>query len=117
MDTTDDELTLPALMRRAVERFGDRELIVTPDERVTFADLDRAGRRLARSLAGAGVGKGIRVGAQFSYGPEWLVAFLAVTLVGGVYVPLSTAYKPAELRRVARHADMAVLISPRWLFG
>jgi acyl-CoA synthetase (AMP-forming)/AMP-acid ligase II len=68
-------------------------------------------------LAEAGVGKGIRVGAQFSYGSEWLVAFLAVTLVGGVYVPFSTAYKPPELCGVARHADVAILLSPRELFG
>jgi len=117
MEKTEDVRTLPALLRRAVERFGEREVVVTPEERVTFAELDVAVHRLAGTLAEAGIGKGIRVGAQFSYGPEWLVGFLAVTLVGGVYVPFSTAYKAPELRGVARHADIALLLCPRWLFG
>jgi acyl-CoA synthetase (AMP-forming)/AMP-acid ligase II len=116
-DVNEGVVTLPALMRRAVECFGEREAVVTLEERVTFADLDLAARQLAASFAKAGVGKGTRVGAQFSYGADWLVAFLAATRVGGVFVPLSTAYKPAELRKVVRHSDIAVLVSPQQLFG
>ena len=90
---------------------------MTLDTRTTFGQLDAASRRLARAFVAAGVGKGSRIGAQFSYGAEWLVAFLAATRVGAIFVPLSTAYKPAELRKTVRHADLAVLVSPRRLFG
>lgn len=117
MGPVEEVLTLPALVRRAVDRYGERDAVVTPHERVTFAGLYRASQRMAGRLVGAGVGKGARVAAQFSYGPEWVVTFLAVTSLGAIYVPLSTAYKPTELRRVLRHADAALLISPRHLFS
>jgi acyl-CoA synthetase (AMP-forming)/AMP-acid ligase II len=115
-DVTDHVLTVPALLDRAVAAFGEREAVVMPDDRMTFDALAQASRRLAGHLAAAGVGRGTRVGAQFSYGAEWLVSFLAVTAVGGVLVPLSTAYKAPELRTVARHADLALLLSPSRLF-
>ena len=110
MEMTEGGLTLPDLVHRAVERFGERPVVVTPNDRLTFAGLQLASRRLAGRLAEAGVGKGVRVGAQFSYGAQWLISFVAATSIGAVYVPLSTAYKPAELRRVARHADLALLL-------
>src|SRR5262245_24280200 len=100
-----DALTVPAMLRHAVAGSGEREAVVTLDERITFRTLDERSRALAGALVDAGVGKGTRVGAQYSYGAEWIVAFLAVTRVGAIYVPLSTAYKPAELRKTVRHAD------------
>jgi acyl-CoA synthetase (AMP-forming)/AMP-acid ligase II len=112
-----EALTVPAMLRYATTAFGDREAVVSLDTRTTFQDLDAASRRVARALVAAGVGTGSRIGAQFSYGAEWLVTFLAVTRAGAIFVPLSTAYKPAELRKTVRHADLAVLISPRRLFG
>jgi acyl-CoA synthetase (AMP-forming)/AMP-acid ligase II len=112
----DDPSTLPHLVRRAVELFGDRDLVVTLDERVTFREVDAASRRMAAALVTSGVGKGTRVGAQFSYGADWLVVSLAETRIGAIYVPLSTAYKPAELRKVVRHADLALLVTPQALF-
>jgi acyl-CoA synthetase (AMP-forming)/AMP-acid ligase II len=112
-----DARTIPALLADAVAAFPDAEYVVSLDERVTFAEVDRASRAVARSLVAAGIGKGNRVGAQFSYGADWVVTWLAVSRIGAVHVPLSTAYKPAELRKVARHADLALLLSPGTLFG
>jgi acyl-CoA synthetase (AMP-forming)/AMP-acid ligase II len=117
MDATEGGLTVPALVERAVDQFAERSAVVTPDDRLSFLELEQASHRLAGRLAEAGIGKGVRVGTQFSYGAEWLITFAAVTSIGAVHVPLSTAYKPAELRRVVRHADLALLISPRRLFG
>src|SRR5688500_2104883 len=105
-----EALTVPAMLRRAVAAFGEREAVVTLAQRITFAQIDEASRRVARALVMAGVGKCTRVGAQLSYGAEWLVAWLAASRVGAIFVPLSTAYKPAELRKTVRHADLAVLI-------
>jgi acyl-CoA synthetase (AMP-forming)/AMP-acid ligase II len=110
-------LTLPGMLQRAVSEFPEREAVVSLDSRITFADLDGGSRELARFLIDNGVGKGTRVGGQLSYGADWITTMLAVTRVGGVFVPFSTAYKPAELQKSARHADIAVLLSPRSLFG
>src|SRR5829696_6704466 len=109
--------TIPALVARAAERYGDRDLIATPDDRATFADVDAGSRRLAKRLLASGVGKGTRVGLHFSYGRGFLVAFLAATRIGALAVPCSTSYAPGELRRALRRNDVHTFIVPPQLTG
>lgn len=109
--------TMPKSIRRAARLYGERPFIVMPDRRMSFADAEAASRRLAARLLATGVGKGTRVGAMFSYGPEWVVTWLAVTRIGGLFMPLSTVYKPAELRKVLELGDVERLIIPEELNG
>lgn len=110
--------TIPALLRWCLRQFGDTELVVTDqDVSVTYGDVDRESRTLAKQLVSAGIGKGTRVAAQFPYGPEWIVTWLAVSRIGAIYIPFSTAYKPRELREALRHSDAAMLLAPLTLFG
>jgi acyl-CoA synthetase (AMP-forming)/AMP-acid ligase II len=102
-------------LRRAAERFGDRDYVVTPTHRLTFTRAEEQSRRLAGRLLQAGVGKGTRVGILFPQGPDFMVAFLAAARIGALPVLLSTFLKPPELRRAVRHADASILITPRHL--
>lgn len=111
------EPTIPSALRRAVRDFGDNEYLVMPDLRMTFADVEAASRRFARTLLANGVGKGTRVAIQFSYGADFLITFLAVTRIGAVCLPMSTSYVPAELHKSVRHGDVDLLIVPSRLFG
>jgi acyl-CoA synthetase (AMP-forming)/AMP-acid ligase II len=113
----DFEATVPALLRRSVARFGDHELVVTDTDRLTYRQADVVSRQLAKQLLAAGVGKGTRVGTHFPYGIEWVLSWLALDRIGALHVPFSTAYKPAELAKALRHADIELLIAPSELFG
>jgi acyl-CoA synthetase (AMP-forming)/AMP-acid ligase II len=103
-------LTVGALMRDRVERFGSAEAIVSPDQRLTYAELDSASRALAGQLVAAGVGKGSRVGILCPNGVEWLVTWMAVTRIGALAVLLSTYSTGPELRRTLAHADVSLLV-------
>lgn len=109
--------TTGELFARSVARFGDQSLVVSDDGRMSYAEIDAAAGRLALMLLDAGVGKGTRVGAQFPYGADWVVVWLAVTRIGALFAPLSTAYKPAELAKVLRVADIHLLLVPAIMFG
>ncbi|HEY6532397.1 MAG TPA: class I adenylate-forming enzyme family protein [Acidimicrobiales bacterium] len=109
--------TVPQLLHRAVERFGDLEVLVTADERVTFAEIDRRSRLLARHLVAAGVGKGTRVAILLPQGPAWVEGFLALARIGALSMCVNTFLKPPELRRVLRHADAQFLLAPERLSG
>jgi acyl-CoA synthetase (AMP-forming)/AMP-acid ligase II len=104
--------TMPAAIRRAAADFADRELLVMPDRRMTYAEADAASRRVAKDLLAAGVGKGTRVGIMFTWSPEWVVAWLAITRIGGLLVPFASTMKPPELLRALRHSDVAHLMVP-----
>jgi acyl-CoA synthetase (AMP-forming)/AMP-acid ligase II len=111
------EATVPALLAHGVERWGGRALVVTHEERLTYRDADLASRALAKRLLAAGVGKGTRVATHFPYGTAWIVSWLAISRIGALHVPFSTAYKPAELRKALHHTDAHLLVSPREMFG
>lgn len=117
MGSLDYVPTIPSLVRHAGRAFAGREYIVTPGQRLTFGDAEIASRRLAKRLLRGGVGKGTRVGLLFPQGPDFVIAFLAITRIGAVAVPLSTLARGPELRRTIRHVDVAVLLTTPTLLG
>lgn len=105
-------LTVPALFSSAVGAFGDRDYVVTPTDRLTYADAERRSAAHARWLLARGAGKGSRVGLFFPNGVEWVTWWLAVTRIGAIAVPLSTMYQAPEIAKVVRLADLALLVAP-----
>ena len=102
--------TVPNLLRAGAERYGDRECVVTPDDRLTYRQLDDLSARLAARLVRAGVGKSSRVGLLFPNSAAWVIAWAAAARIGAVTIPVNTFYKPAELRTFLRHADVQFII-------
>ena len=77
---------------------------------VSFADLlERAGR-IAALLTASGVAPGDRVAVQVEKSVGNICLYLAALQVGAVYVPLNTAYTPAELEHFLIDAAPKVVI-------
>src|SRR3954451_23560989 len=108
--------TVPNAVKASAERWGDKVFLVTPDERMSFAELDRRSRALAARLVEAGAVKGTRIGVLFPNEPAWLVSWAAAARIGAITVPVSTFYKVFELGRFMRHADIQILLlTPKFL--
>jgi long-chain acyl-CoA synthetase len=74
----------------ASKAWGDGTFIVFENERLSFRAHYRAATALAWRLAGDyGVQKGDRVAIAMRNIPEWPIAFWAVTVIGGIAVPLN----------------------------
>ncbi|WP_156425397.1 MULTISPECIES: class I adenylate-forming enzyme family protein [unclassified Mycobacterium] len=104
--------TVPALLDHACDEFGEQLYLITPADRLTYREAQQRSARRAQWLLREGVGKGTRVGLFFPNGVDWVIWWLAVSRIGALAVPLSTLYTPAEIAKVARLADIAVLIAP-----
>jgi len=117
MPFPDYEPTVPVFVRRLAERHGERELIVQDGRRLTFAQAEARSARLARELLARGVTKGAHVALLFPNGPEWVVAWLAITRIGAVAVPINTFYKARELGWTLRHADADTLLTTARFLG
>jgi acyl-CoA synthetase (AMP-forming)/AMP-acid ligase II len=109
--------TVGESLKRAARLYGSRDFIVLPDRRLTFAEAERASGSLAKHMLAGGIGKGTRVGLFFTYGVEWVVAWLAASRIGALVMPFSTIYAPGELRTVLRLGDVSTLILPPSLLG
>jgi acyl-CoA synthetase (AMP-forming)/AMP-acid ligase II len=104
--------TVPALLQRSVREFGGETYLVTPTDRLTYEGAETRSARIARWLLNCGVGKGTRIGLFFANGVEWVTWWLAVSRIGALAVPLSTMYAAAELGKVLRLADIAMVVAP-----
>ncbi|MBW2271669.1 MAG: acyl--CoA ligase [Deltaproteobacteria bacterium] len=107
----DFEATAPVFARTLAERFGARELIVTHDRRMTYAEAETRSAHMARGLLAEGVGKGSRVALLMPNGPDWIVTWLAITRIGAIAVPLNTFFRFRELEWVLHHADVQHLLA------
>jgi acyl-CoA synthetase (AMP-forming)/AMP-acid ligase II len=63
------------------------------------------------------MGKGTRVGLYFTYGQEWVIAWLAASRIGALVMPLATTYRPLEIGKVLRIGDIDTLIMASTVLG
>jgi acyl-CoA synthetase (AMP-forming)/AMP-acid ligase II len=99
------------LIRWCARTWGDRPFAILDDQRCSYVDIDERSARLAKGLLASGVGKGSRVALLAANQPEWIVAWLAITRIGGVAILLNTYNKARELGWVLRHSDAHVLLT------
>lgn len=88
--------TIPALVRRAADRFGDAEGMVDGDVRLSFAELANEVDRVAAALIESGVEPGERVAVWAPNMWEWAATALGIHSVGAVLIPLNTRFKGPE---------------------
>ncbi len=89
---------------------AEREAIVAPDRRITYAQLHREAQRVARGLLAHGVKKNDKVALWLPTRPEWLFVQYGCAMIGAVVVALNTRYKAHELRYILRQSDATTLV-------
>ncbi len=98
---------------RTVERFGDRDALVSCHQglRYTYAELGEAVDRLARSLVAAGLEPGDRLGIWSPNCAEWVLVQYATAKAGVVLVNVNPAYRTSELEYALRQSGCRWLIA------
>ncbi|TXH03379.1 MAG: AMP-dependent synthetase [Rhodocyclaceae bacterium] len=104
-------LTMGEMIRSSARSFGDRDAIVFPDCRLTYAELNRAARDWAKALMAMGTKPGDHVGLLLPTCVEFITAFYGITMAGGVAVPINARYQASELGYVVANADLVAVIT------
>jgi len=84
---------------------------------LTYADLDRRARRLARRLRSLGVGPDVPVGLCAGNAVELAVGMLATLQAGGACLPLDPEYPLERLAFLLQDARPAAVLAPGELLG
>ena len=103
--------TLAEAFRQVAEAYPNRQAMLCGDVRRTYGELLEQAERLAGGLQELGVTRGERVALLLPPGDAFASAFLAVTGLGGVVVPLNPQARVHTLADVLRDAEPAVLIA------
>jgi len=97
---------------RASDGRGDALFLTRhPDgTKLTYADFWAGAERMAAVLVAAGVGPGDRVAVQAPKTVAMLELYVGCVLAGGVFLPLNTAYTPAEVAYFLGDASPRVFV-------
>jgi acyl-CoA synthetase (AMP-forming)/AMP-acid ligase II len=106
-----DVVTFGDLLVRAADRFPDRDAVVFPDQRHTYASLLDASVRAARSLLGLGVGRGDHIGILMPNCMDFVEVMFGGAMIGAWIVPINARFKGRELAYVTENADLKVLVT------
>lgn len=108
-----DVTTLGDLIDRRAAAHPDREAMVFPDHRYTYADLAARAQHIAKGLVALGIGHGDRVGYFLHECVDTLATLLAASKIGAITAPLNARFKSYELSQVVTHCGMKVVLTAR----
>ncbi len=112
-----DRRTIPQVLDRIADRLPDHDALITPDRRLTFAELREEVRRAAAAVIDLGVRVGDRVAIWSPNTWHWVVACLATTYAGGVLVPLNTRYTASEATDILARTGAPLLFASGEFLG
>lgn len=105
------EQTLRSLIENSVEQYADLPaLAFVGDQPLTYREVRSRVGCLQALLAGRGVGKGDRVVLLSQNMPNWGVAYLAITGMGAVVVPLLVDFSMMEIGKLLAHSEAKGII-------
>jgi crotonobetaine/carnitine-CoA ligase len=106
---TAEERSVPSLLRRQAQRFGDRTLFSCQGVSFTFSQASEQAACWAGMLSAAGVTRGDRVAIMCGNRAEFIQLFLGCAWLGAVAVPINTASRGFQLEHILGNSGARLL--------
>ncbi|MFD7057759.1 amino acid adenylation domain-containing protein, partial [Streptomyces mirabilis] len=104
-------LSIPGLFERQVALVPDKVAVTCGGVAYTYAQLDARAVRLARVLAGRGVGPESVVGLALPRSADLVTGMLGVWKAGGAYLPIDPKYPSARLGHILDSARPGLVLT------
>ena len=111
METARPRFNSPAsvLSERAKEQ-RDKVILLSEEQRITYAQLNERVNRVAGGLLGLGVAPAEGVAIMMPNRPEWLYVFFATQKLGTCAVPINIALKGEGLAYLLNHSEARSIV-------
>jgi long-chain acyl-CoA synthetase len=98
--------TIKCLLERTFEKYGSLPSISFVEEQpIVYLQLKQQIQEAATALAARSIRKGDRVAIMGENCPNWVIAYLAVTSMGAVAVPILTGFPETDTRHILRNSE------------
>jgi acyl-CoA synthetase (AMP-forming)/AMP-acid ligase II len=91
------------LLVRSAQLYPDRDAVIFPEQKKTYAELYQGAARMARGLTALGIKSGNHVGLLSLNSIEFIEALFGIALIGAVSVPMNARHKARELGYIIDH--------------
>lgn len=89
----------------------DRVAVSTPEDDISYGELNARADRLSRMLQTLGVGPDVLVGLYVDRSIDMIVGLLAILKAGGAYVPIDPTYPAERVQLLVRDSAVSVIVS------
>src|SRR3982751_4696898 len=104
-----DFVSIPVRIARHAETWPDKRAVVCEGKSRTWREFDRRINKVARTLAGMGIGKGDKIAILAGNSIEYLETFIGGLRAGACVVPLSTMAAADALEKMLDDCDAKLL--------
>ena len=101
---------LSELIERITDGYPDRDAVITPTERLSYAQLDARANQLAHYLRRQGIGADDNIGLHLRNGTEYLIGMLAAFKIRAVPVNINFRYVQRELADLYARMDIVATV-------
>jgi len=110
-----EKLTVKCLLERTFEKYGSLPSITfVEDQPIVYLQLKQQIQETATALMARNIKKGDRVAIMGENCPNWVIAYLAVTSMGAVAVPILTGFPETDTRHILRNSEsQGIFIEPK----
>ncbi|MFD9904203.1 amino acid adenylation domain-containing protein [Streptomyces sp. NPDC059063] len=105
------DITIHGLVEAQVARTPDEVAVVTEGESLTYREVNERADRLARDLAGRGVGPESVVAVSLPRSADLVVGLLAVLKAGAAYLPVDPKYPSHRLEAIFGEARPRLVLT------
>jgi acyl-CoA synthetase (AMP-forming)/AMP-acid ligase II len=109
LDEFPEFVSIPIRIARNAAAWPDKRAVQCEDKARTWRDFDRRINRIARTLAGMGIGRGDKIAILAANSIEYLETFMGGLRAGACVVPLSTMAAADALEKMLDDCDAKVL--------
>ncbi|MFI9722847.1 amino acid adenylation domain-containing protein [Streptomyces sp. NPDC052396] len=107
------DVTITGLVETQAARTPDEVAVVAEGESLTYREVNARADRLARELAGRGVGPESVVAVSLPRSADLVVALLAVLKAGGAYLPVDPRYPSHRLAAIFEEARPRLVLTDK----
>ncbi len=104
-------MSVYGMFRDSVLNYPDKAALLFIGRSLSYRELDEMVGRFAGALKRLGVREGERVGAVMPNCPQQVIAFLAVTRIGAIFVPANVMYAGDELKHIFSDSGASLVIT------
>jgi fatty-acyl-CoA synthase len=103
--------TFGRLLERAARTWPERDAVIFPERRQSFAELYERARGRARQLIALGIRPGEHVGILLPTSFEFVETMFGIALAGAVMVPINARYRGSEIAYLTENADLVSIVT------
>ncbi|MGD9489159.1 MAG: AMP-binding protein [Calditrichaceae bacterium] len=109
--------TLDLFFDKVVQKYSDRpSLALVGEKPITYAEFAHKVEQLKLYLTKIGLKKNDKIVILGNSTPNWAIAFMAVTTLGCVAVPVMDEFPEADIQNILKHSEATGIFISEYLF-